>query len=114
MSVTGAMLTGARALFEHLFLDHQCTHYAASGSWMTGTAFPCHVEESSASDGVPLDYEGGNGYGYAVHVPADMELEVTDQIEWNDATNDVGRLSVTRVAPVQTLGLVRVVEAVMR
>lgn len=114
VSVTGDMLTAFRGSFEHIFLDDLCRHSSASADWAEGESFPCHIEEGVAADGAPLDYEGGNGYGYTLHVPADQNLATTDRIEWRHATNTVGILEITRVAPVGTLAAVRIAEAVMR
>lgn len=108
------MLAGFRKSLEHVFFGDRCRQYTASNNWAAGPTFACHVEETSASEGVAVDFEGGNGYGYTVWMPADQAMASTDRIEWLTATQTVGMLEVVRVAPAGTLDGARRAETVMR
>lgn len=114
VSVTGAMRDAFRSQFEQVFLGDVCREHRAEENWDEWETFPCHVETGQAGTGVPIDFEGGNGYGYIVHVPADKELRSSDYIDWRHATNAAGVLQIQRVAPVETLAPTRRAEAVMR
>ena len=115
MSTSGAMLSAFRRSLEHVYFGDRCRQYTAATNWEAGPTFACHVEESTAGVGAAIDFEGGNGYGYTVWMPADQAMDSTDRIKWLTATDPgVGMLEVMRVAPAGTLDGARKAETVMR
>lgn len=100
MSVT-AMASAARALLANALFSSTCTRKEAANNWAVAATFPCHVEETPPEAGVPIDYDGGTGYGYTVWLPVTQAIAVTDRIEV--AGSDPPVLKVQRVHPVGSL-----------